>query len=166
MSASTLQPSAPEKPKRHSIRWATVGVILGSVVIGSVQGCDSGEAAPTSATTATVTATATPTAAASVIKASGAPSSAPAQESLAAAVDKAITDNSPSGLPTWAMPITKIEDVSSGTIRVYYQENLTDTEAKDVGRKIRTYTAVNAGTAGLGTIVIRDAQGIDHNVFK
>lgn len=59
--------------------------------------------------------------------------------------------------------ITQWEDVSSGTIRVYVQENLTRDEAKTVGQNIWGLT--HDVVPDLTTVVVRGADGVDVNYF-
>ncbi len=59
--------------------------------------------------------------------------------------------------------ITQWEDVSTGTIRVYVQENLTRDEAKTVGQNIWGLT--HDVVPDLTTVVVRGADGVDVNYF-
>ncbi len=59
--------------------------------------------------------------------------------------------------------ITQWEDVSTGTIRVYVQENLTREEAKTVGQNIWGLT--HDVVPDLTTVVVRGADGADVNYF-
>lgn len=118
------------------------------------------EPAPTVTTTATVTATPKPT------EPAPSPTEAaetPAADDLGPRVLAAIDDGMPGGRNDWAKPITDIETISSDTVRVHYQERLTDDEAQQVGRMVRTFTRL--AVPELATVVIRDTSGIDRNVF-
>lgn len=55
--------------------------------------------------------------------------------------------------------ITSIENVSPGTVRVYYQEHLTDADRTTLARWVYNMAQLE----DLGTIVIQDASGIDTN---
>lgn len=62
-----------------------------------------------------------------------------------------------------AAAITEFADESSGTVRVYVQENLTDADRDALAKMI--YGLVHATVPDLRTIVIRDASGTDSNHF-
>lgn len=166
------QPYAGQQVPPSKGRWFTTKWFIGAaallvgVGIGSAGGGDepAGSAAPAPMTTVTVTSQPVEVEKDTATEPQLATTAPAEQGSLAARVDQTIKDNSAGQTPTWALPITKIEDVSSGTIRVYYQEPLTKDEAKTVGQRIFTFTST--GVDDLRTIVVQDASGIDHNVFK
>ena len=102
-----------------------------------------------------------------------APSAAPATSDLAARTEAAYLDawgvsslTELAGDPSVTVKvagITQWEDVSSGTIRVYVQENLTRDEAKTVGQNIWGLT--HDVVPDLTTVVVRGADGVDVNYF-
>ncbi len=59
--------------------------------------------------------------------------------------------------------ISEIEDVSAGTIRVYLQDDFTDTEQEDTARWLANMTCQNVDD--LDTIVTQDTTGTDKNNF-
>lgn len=93
----------------------------------------------------------------------------PEGESLAKRVEEAayraaMIDNfqeMSSDSPVWA--VSKIEDVSSGTIRVYVQEDQTDEQAELTARWFMNMTC--SDIEELKTVVVRDTSGVDRNHF-
>lgn len=85
---------------------------------------------------------------------------------LAKRVEQSIADNFPGGVTSSSplFAVTKYEDVSTGTVRVYVQENLTDNGRDEVARHVRNMGGY--GNDDLKTIVVRDASGVDSNHFK
>lgn len=74
--------------------------------------------------------------------------------------------DSPQAIPgdlKGATAITEFEDESSGAVRVYVQENLSDADRDALAKMI--YGLVHATVPELRTIVIRDASGTDSNHF-
>lgn len=67
-----------------------------------------------------------------------------------------------SGSPLFA--VTEVEDVSSGTIRVYVQENLDDAGREEVAR--HTFNMGAFDNDELQTVVVRDASGVDSNHYR
>lgn len=86
--------------------------------------------------------------------------------SLAATVWDRVQANFPGGMSTESplYAVTEVEDISSGTIRVYVQENLTDDGRALVARHMITLGALDDDE--LQTVVVRDASGIDSNHFR
>ena len=62
-----------------------------------------------------------------------------------------------------ATAITEFEDVSSDTVRVYVQENLSDADRDALAKMI--YGLVHETVPELRTIVVRDPSGTDSNHF-
>lgn len=62
-----------------------------------------------------------------------------------------------------ATAITEFEDVSSDTVRVYVQENLSKSDRDALARMI--HGLVTADVPNLDTLVVRDASGVDSNHF-
>lgn len=63
--------------------------------------------------------------------------------------------------PAWA--VTKIEDVSAGTVRVYVQLDQTDEEAELTARWFMNMTC--GELPELDAVVVRDTSGVDRNHF-
>lgn len=61
-------------------------------------------------------------------------------------------------------PVTKIEDISSDTLRVYVQEDLTRDEEKAVARQIFVFGAPD--NTDLQVVVVRDLSGVDKNFYR
>lgn len=91
-----------------------------------------------------------------------------AADNLAAAVQDSIDSQTEAAdyIPTWAYPITGIEGLTSKSIRVHYQEALTDEEAEDVARAVTSFTMNSDGTEDLDTVVVRDTSGVDRNFYR
>lgn len=83
---------------------------------------------------------------------------------LAARVESALKDGGPDITPTWVLPILEVEPMNSSTVRIHYAENLSEAAAKDMGRKVYTFTSWNAPE--LSTVVVRGQSGIDVNYFS
>ncbi|WP_309132622.1 hypothetical protein [Brevibacterium sp.] len=79
----------------------------------------------------------------------------------AAGVDK-FSDMTPES-PVYA--VTKVEDVSTGTARVYVQDTLTDDQADDVARWFMNMGCGADDSLEINTIVVRDVSGVDRNHF-
>lgn len=79
----------------------------------------------------------------------------------AAAVDKF----SELGSDSPAFAVTKVEDISSGTIRVYVQDSLTDDQSADVARWFMNMGCGSDDSLKLDTVVVRDTSGVDRNNF-
>lgn len=60
--------------------------------------------------------------------------------------------------------ITGIEDVSTGTVRVHMQTELTDAERDDAAHWVMNMSCMKV--EDLDTVVIRDTTGVDSNHFK
>lgn len=60
--------------------------------------------------------------------------------------------------------ITGFEDVSSGTVRVFVQTDLSKSEAEQLGRNVLTMTGMEIKE--LNTVVVRGTDGIDVNYFR
>lgn len=117
-------------------------------------------AAPTSAASSTEAPTTAP---APSSEPAPEPSTAPEQVSLAATVEEAI-DQGGIGRPTWAAPITDVEELDATSVRLHYQESVpTSATAEDLATKVHRFT--KAEGAQLDTIVIRDTSGVDTNVY-
>lgn len=69
----------------------------------------------------------------------------------------------PDGIETDSplIAVNGVEDVSSGTIRVNVQQNLTDAERQEIADLVHGLGYVEE----LETIVVRDASGLDSNHF-
>lgn len=59
--------------------------------------------------------------------------------------------------------ISEIEDVSTGTIRVYLQDALTEAEQEDAAKWVINMSCTEA--PGIDTVVTRDVSGIDQNNY-
>lgn len=68
----------------------------------------------------------------------------------------------PSSSPLFA--VTDVEDVSSGTIRVFVQETLTDAGREEIARQVFSLGAWDL--IELDTIVVQDASGVDSNHYR
>lgn len=60
--------------------------------------------------------------------------------------------------------ITGFEDVSSGTVRVFVQKDITRDEATEIGRQVMTMTGFEI--EDLSTVVVRGTDGLDVNFFR
>ena len=80
------------------------------------------------------------------------------QEGIAAGFPGGITASSP------LFAITQYEDVSSGTVRVYVQENLDDAGRNEIAKQVINMSGIPA--AELSTVVVRDASGVDSNHYR
>lgn len=66
----------------------------------------------------------------------------------------------------WTNPvyaITEIEDMGASTVRVYLQENLSDTDRADVARWLFNMTCMEVPE--VETIVVQDSTGLDSNHY-
>lgn len=85
---------------------------------------------------------------------------------LAAEVEAGILENFPGGM-TPSTPlylVSQYEDVSSGTIRVHVQEELTKDERATIARHVFNMGAYD--NADLKTVVVRDTTGKDSNHYR
>ena len=88
---------------------------------------------------------------------------ATSEDSLAETVWSQVEENFPDGI-TSSSPlfvVTEVEDVSSGTIRVHVQENLTDEGREEIARHMFNMGAMQ--NDDLTTVVVRDLSGSDSN---
>lgn len=173
--------SQPSRPRSRTPKWLWF-VLLGVVVfiailigVGVASNMGGGEAEPaatessapteTQAVEAPVVETTEP---APAVTAAPTVEAAPTEqaESLADTVWAAVLENFggevSSGSPLFA--VTEVEDVSTGTIRVYVQQNLDDAGRDEIARHTINMGAFNNDE--LQTVVVRDASGVDSNHYR
>lgn len=68
----------------------------------------------------------------------------------------------PSSSPLFA--VTSVEDVSSGTIRVFVQQDLDDAGREEIARQVFNLGAFN--NTALQTVVVQAADGRDSNHYR
>ncbi|MCL1871940.1 MAG: hypothetical protein FWF90_16210 [Promicromonosporaceae bacterium] len=79
---------------------------------------------------------------------------------------KAVMVNWPTGIPSDVplSSVTKVEDHTDGTIRVYSSDRLTKPAAVDLGTFVFRFGAFD--NTALTTVIVQDAQGLDTNIFR
>lgn len=167
-----VQAPAKKAWYRRVPRWGWVAAVAAFLLIGGINNLvnpqqDDPETGSTPAPTAAAFPTTVPTQAPVVEpEPEPTPTVTTPTVSLAETVWAAVQANFPGGItsdsPLFA--VTDVEDVSTGTIRAFVQENLADDGREEVARHVFNMGAME--NTDLTVVVVRDASRRDSNHYR